>query len=177
MRVASAVIVSGLLLLGACGGSDGRTASGGGLTVGGLDTEETVPDDRVDQLAFVDFDGRAGTFGEFVGKPMVVNFWASWCAPCIKEMPDFETVHQELGDQVTFIGVNVVDQVADAQRMVENTGVTYTLVRDPKRALLAWFGGTQMPTTAFVDRTGKVVAVRTKALGPDELRAEIEAIS
>ena len=161
--------------LGACSGSD-DTRSGGGLTVRGLDTEETLPRDRVDDLAFTGFDGKDGTFGELIGKPMVVNFWASWCVPCIKEMPAFETVHQEVGDRVTFIGVNVVDQPADAARMVEQTGVTYKLVRDPRRSLLAWFGGTQMPTTAFVDSSGRVVEVLTQSLSADELRRAIEKL-
>ena len=169
------VVLGVAALLGACSGSD-DTVSGGGLTVRGLDTEETIPRDRVDDLAFTDFDGTEGTFGDLVGKPMVVNFWASWCVPCIKEMPAFEAVHQELGDRVTFIGVNVVDQPSDAARMVEQTGVTYKLVRDPKRTLLAWFGGTQMPTTAFVDSTGRVVAVLTESLTADELRREIEKL-
>lgn len=181
MRAVAGLVFTGLLLLGACSGSDdggGVTASSGGLTVGGLDrTDQTLPGDQVGELAFTDFAGKEGTFAQFAGKPLVVNFWASWCAPCIKEMPDFETVHQEVKDEVTFVGVNVVDQVSDAERMAEKTGVTYQLVRDPKRSLLAWFGGTQMPTTAFVDAEGRVVKVVTKALSADELRGEIEALT
>jgi thiol-disulfide isomerase/thioredoxin len=163
--------------LAACDGDDGGASSSGGLTVGGLETvSPTVPDGTVGGLAFIDFDGREGTFESFVGKPLVVNFWGSWCAPCVKEMPDFEAVHQELGDAVTFIGVNVQDTVSDAREMAERTGVTYTLVRDPGNELLRWFGGAGMPTTAFVDAGGNVVEVISKQLSADALRAEIEAI-
>ncbi len=176
LRPLRAVAVAGLVLFGACGADDTAARSGGGLTVGGLDTEQTLPGGQVGKLGFVGFDGAAGTFAEFAGRPLVVNFWASWCVPCIKEMPAFEQLHQELGDSVGFVGVNVVDQQADAERMVDKTGVTYRLVRDPKSNLLNWFGGIQMPTTAFVDARGKVVKVATRALSPDELRAEIEAI-
>ena len=176
LRPLRAVAVAGLVLFGACGADDTTARSGGGLTVGGLDTEHTLPGGQVGKLDFVGFDGAAGTFAEFAGRPLVVNFWASWCVPCIKEMPAFEQLHQELGDSVGFVGVNVVDQQADAERMVDKTGVTYRLVRDPKSNLLNWFGGIQMPTTAFVDARGKVVKVATRALSPDELRAEIEAI-
>ncbi len=176
MRLLAAVVVTGLVLLGGCGGAEGTAHRADGLTVFGLQTEQTLPTNRVDKLEFIDFDGSPGTFAEFAGRPLVVNFWASWCVPCIKEMPTFEQLHHELGGAVSFVGVNVVDQQADAARMVEQTGVTYRLVRDPKQSLLAWFGGTQMPTTAFVDANGKVAKVVTRSLRAEELRAEIEAI-
>jgi thiol-disulfide isomerase/thioredoxin len=164
----------------ACSGDDdagGRTITSGGLTVGGLDTADaTVPRGGFGEQSFLGFDGETATFAQFLGKPLVVNFWGSWCVPCIKEMPEFESVHQELGDKVTFIGVNVQDSVADAQAMADKTGVTYTLVRDPRNELLGWIGGVSMPTTAFVDASGNVRNVISKQLSTDELKAEIEAI-
>ncbi|MCC6437011.1 MAG: TlpA family protein disulfide reductase [Acidimicrobiales bacterium] len=172
--------LAGALLLAACTGDDGAaggTTSGGGLTVGGLETSDTMPDGNIAERSFEDFEGEEGTFEDFIGKPMVVNFWGSWCAPCIKEMPDFEAVHQELGERVTFVGVNVQDTVEQAQQMAEATGVTYPLVRDTRNELLSWVGGVSMPTTAFVSADGTVVKVVSKTLSPDELRTEIEAIS
>jgi thiol-disulfide isomerase/thioredoxin len=174
--VAAALSLAGGLLS-ACTGDDDGATTAGGLTVGGLETvSPTVPDGSVAGLSFMDFDGKEGTFEQFVGKPLVVNFWGSWCTPCIKEMPDFEAVHQALGDAVSFVGVNVQDTVADASKMAELTGVTYPLVRDPRNELLAWFGGAGMPTTAFVNADGRVVEVVSKQLSPEALRAEIEAI-
>lgn len=178
MSVAS-LALAGLLALGGCGGGDddtGSTASANGLTVGGLETSDTVPEGNIAGQTFQTLDGDDGTFEQYLGKPMVVNFWGSWCAPCVKEMPDFQAVHTELGEQVTFIGVNVQDTVEQAQQMARATGVTYTLVRDTRNELLSWVGGTSMPTTAFVRADGTVAKVLSKRLDPDELRAEIEAI-
>ena len=180
MRVIPAVALAGLLVVGACvgdGGGGAQTASSDGLTIGGLDTSDaSLPADRISDQPFTDFDDKAGTFGQFAGKPLVVNFWASWCVPCVTEMPEFESVHQELIDEVTFVGVNVVDQLSDARTMAERTGVTYLLVRDPRGSLLRWAGGTQMPTTAFVDADGAVRKVVTRSLSADELRTEIRAL-
>lgn len=176
----SSLALAGALLLAGCSGDDGgdtgRTASSGGLTVGGLDRADTVPEGNIAEQSFVSLDGEEGTFEQFVGKPMVVNFWGSWCAPCIKEMPDFEAVHQELGDEVTFVGVNVQDTVEQARQMAKATGVTYPLVRDTRNELLGWVGGVSMPTTAFVASDGTVVKVVSKAMDPEALKAEIEAL-
>lgn len=179
MRLFAAVGVAALLALGACGssGSGGKTVTSGGLTVGGLDSaEDTLPSKAITNEAFTDFDDKSGTFAAYVGHPMVVNFWASWCVPCVTEMPTFETVHKELGDKVTFVGVNVIDQLSEAKAMATKTGVSYPLVRDPQGELLRWVGGSQMPTTAFVNADGSVAKVVTKALGADDLRKEIAAL-
>ncbi len=180
LRALPALALSVLLLAGACTGDDnesGSTVSANGLTVGGLDTEDTVGDGTLAGQAFTTFDGADGTFAEFVGKPLVINFWGSWCTPCVKEMPDFESVHRELGDRVTFVGVNVSDTVDQAKAMAASTGVTYHLVRDPRNELLRWFGGTSMPTTAFVNADGNIAKVVSKQLKAEDLKAEIEAIA
>ncbi|MEZ5260480.1 MAG: TlpA disulfide reductase family protein [Acidimicrobiales bacterium] len=174
-----ALTLTCLLALGACTGSeddDGGAASAGGLTVGGLESSDTTPADNIADQRFTNFDGSEGTFEQFLGKPMVVNFWGSWCVPCITEMPDFEAVHRELGGTVTFVGVNVQDTVEQAQEMAGSTGVTYPLVRDVRNELLGWVGGVNMPTTAFVRADGTVAKVVSKKLDQDELRAEIEAL-
>lgn len=106
--------------------------------------------------------------------PTVVNFFASWCTPCIAEMPAFESVFREVGDEVDFVGVAVSDRTADAERIVEETGVTYRWARDGRGDMANAAGVTQMPATMFVDAGGEVVTVHSGALDADELRALIE---
>jgi thiol-disulfide isomerase/thioredoxin len=113
--------------------------------------------------------------GELTGaRPVVVNFFASWCVPCIDEMPAFEQVHQALGDQVTFLGMANRDAPADALATVEATGVTYPTYDDPDASALTYFGGLAMPTTVFIDASGEVVDVNSGALSADQLRAKID---
>jgi thiol-disulfide isomerase/thioredoxin len=116
--------------------------------------------------------GRA--LGELIGTtPLVVNFFASWCVPCIDEMPAFERVNQSLGGQVTFIGMANRDAPEDALATVQSTGVTYPTFDDPDASALTYFGGLSMPTTVFIDASGEVVDVNSGALTEAELRAKI----
>jgi thiol-disulfide isomerase/thioredoxin len=121
-------------------------------------------------------DGRPDRkLGELLGsKPVVVNFYASWCGPCITEMPAFEQVHREVGDKVTIIGVAYQDSDEDARATVERTGVTYPTFGDSGQDAVTFFGGISMPTSVFIDAGGNVVDVRSRALDADELRSALE---
>ena len=107
------------------------------------------------------------------GKPVVVNFFASWCAPCVEEMPAFERVHRSVGDRVTIIGMANSDTVEKANATVEATGVTYPTYGDPQADAISYFGGLQMPTTVFIDATGRVLDVNNGQLTEAELRAKL----
>jgi thiol-disulfide isomerase/thioredoxin len=104
------------------------------------------------------------------GKPVVVNFFASYCVPCITEMPDFEEVHQQVGDQVTFLGLAVADRQDEATDLVAQTGVTYRTASDSQSEVITALGGTMLPTTVLLDAAGEVVSVHPGALDADELR-------
>lgn len=96
------------------------------------------------------------------GKPMVVNFYASWCAICLQEMPDFERIQQDAHGQVSVVGVNPQSNDDDAGQaaLVVHTGVTYPTVRDRNDALLRTFNTSgALPTTLFLDADGQVVRV------------------
>ncbi|HSP01950.1 MAG TPA: TlpA disulfide reductase family protein [Acidimicrobiales bacterium] len=120
-------------------------------------------------------DGAEVALAEVIEGPTVVNFFASWCPPCIAEMPDFESVSQEAGDDVEFIGVAVQDRTADATRIVEDTGVTYRWARDARGDVANAAQVTQMPSTMFVDADGEVVSLHAGALDADQLRDLLES--
>lgn len=123
---------------------------------------------------YTTFDGEEASVADYAGTPMVVNFFASWCVPCVREMPAFEQVHQDVGDQVAFVGVNVQDSETEGQAIVDDTGITYDVGRDPDGSLLASFGGVAMPTTVLVDADGTIVRVLSGATTAEELRAAID---
>ena len=123
---------------------------------------------------YATFDGEEASVADYAGTPMVVNFFASWCVPCVREMPAFEQVHQDVGDQVAFLGVNVQDSVTEGRDLVDETGITYDVGRDPDGSLLAAFGGVAMPTTVLVDADGTIVRVLSGATDAEELRAAID---
>jgi thiol-disulfide isomerase/thioredoxin len=93
------------------------------------------------------------------GRPAVINFWASWCPPCVAEMPDFQRVHRRLGDRVAFLGINQRDHRQAAEELVRSTGVTYPLAVDPAGRAFDAFGGLGMPTTVLLRADGTVAQV------------------
>ncbi len=127
-------------------------------------------------VPFVGFDGAESTLEEFVGKPMVVNFFASWCVPCLAELPGFEAVHQQLGDSVTFVGLNLQDSPDAGVAVVSQTGISYNVARDPEGAVFTAFEGRAMPTTVFIGANGQVVEVWSGELSARELEDRIEEL-
>jgi thiol-disulfide isomerase/thioredoxin len=127
----------------------------------------------VPTTSFVKLGGGTGTLADYRGKKVVVNFFASWCVPCRKEMPAVERVHRSLGDDVVILGLAVRDSERDASAIVKSTGVSYDIGRDPSGKLFSDLGGLNMPSTFFVSAQGKVVKARAGALSEKELRGLI----
>lgn len=126
-------------------------------------------------LRFTYFDGSEGTLAALRGKPVVLNFWASWCPTCAAEMPDFQQVSQRFAGQVEFIGINVQDVSRDAAlQLVEASGVRYRLADDPTGAIFQKFGGVAMPTTVLINSLGQVTRVHAGALFANDLVMLIE---
>lgn len=131
----------------------------------------------VDDVLLVGIDGDDDRrLGELLGdEPIILNFFASWCVPCIDEMPDFERVHQDLADHVTFLGLAMQDTEEQAMAMVDRTGVTYPTYADPNGDALTFFEGTAMPTTVFLAPDGEILDVHSRKLSESELRDKIDA--
>ena len=138
--------------------------------IGGDPTGTAAP-----AASFALLDGGRSSLAELRGKPVVLNFWATTCAPCIKEMPAIEAVHQALGDRVTFVGMDVRDSVSGGQEFVKRTGVTYMIGRDPSGDIFTSFDAVNLPTTVLVDAKGTVVATHTGALDEAKLRSLIDS--
>lgn len=107
------------------------------------------------------------------GRPMIVNFFGSWCAPCVQEMPDLQSVSEEMAGEVVFLGLAERDTVEDALEIVDRTGVTYDIGRDPGGDILTAFEGLAMPTTVFIAADGTITSVHSGALSADDLRTRI----
>jgi cytochrome c biogenesis protein CcmG, thiol:disulfide interchange protein DsbE len=127
-----------------------------------------------DTLAGFD-DGDVVLLEDYRGRPLVVNFWASWCAPCIAEMPDFQEVFEQSGGRVAFLGVNTQDRLEPAREFVNRLGVTYDLAADPAAEYHQRVRGFGMPTTLLVDADGMIRYRHTGALDADQLRALLAA--
>lgn len=133
--------------------------------------DELTPADDA-PLPRVELDGFAGAeavdLGAYVGEPLVLNFWASWCGPCRFEMPELEEL-AGARDDVAVLGVNLEDREEDAVELAEEIGVTYDLATDRDGELFADVGGFGMPTTLFVDLDGVIRYHHTGPLDASQL--------
>lgn len=136
--------------------------------LGQLEAGQALPDTELPYLA----EDRAGALAtsELEGKPAVINFWATWCAFCVEEMPAFERVHDNLAGQVRFVGVDREDNHDKARRLADETGVTYDLVTDDDGSFFRAVQGRGMPTTLLVTADGTIVYRHAGPLTADQLR-------
>jgi cytochrome c biogenesis protein CcmG/thiol:disulfide interchange protein DsbE len=107
------------------------------------------------------------------GRPLVLNVWASWCIPCRKEMPAFQSVYAQARGTVGFLGVDFLDEEGAARRLVAETKVTYPLAADPKGTQVTKFGVTALPTTLFFSADGLLRGRSFGELSANRLRAAI----
>lgn len=140
------------------------------------ETSEVIVGGLIDapNVDFTWFDGAAGSIEGLEGQPTVLNFWASTCAACIAEMPEFEDVFQDLQDEVAFVGMNTSDRREAADRLATQTGVTYPLAEDPQGEVFRNFGLFVMPTTILLTETGDIGYVWSGILTEKELRILID---
>jgi cytochrome c biogenesis protein CcmG, thiol:disulfide interchange protein DsbE len=162
-------IVALVLVVAACGGDDGASTASAPETTGDAPEIAEVGQPVPDDVTWFTFDGGNASMADYAGRPLVVNFWASWCPPCITEMPAFEEVHQALGDRVAFLGIDVQESAADGQAFLEDIDVTWDLGRDPDGDMVSRLGGVGMPTTVLIDADGIVQYIHTGELSGDEL--------
>lgn len=128
-----------------------------------------------------DLDGVDIQLSDYSGEVVVLNVWASWCAPCRAEAPALEEVAVQFADQgVQFIGLNTRDSTTAAQAFARKFGVSYPSIIDTDGKLQLQFNGTlppqAIPSTIVIDKNGKVAARALGAVSAPTLRAMIEPL-
>ena len=110
------------------------------------------------------------------GAPLVVNFWASWCGPCRREMPALVATAERFDGRVRFVGVNHQDNREDAVEFAADAGLSYPSGSDPEGEVARRIGLRGMPTTLFVDAEGRILEQRTGELTEATLAKTIDRL-
>jgi thiol-disulfide isomerase/thioredoxin len=141
-----------------------------------LDPAVAAPDFRLE-----DMDGEWHTLGDYRGKVVLVNFWATWCPPCRREMPSLERLYQALRDQ-PFV-VLAINQWENADHVFSfmgqlNVFPTFPILFDPESRVAEDFGVKGLPTSFVIDRQGRVVyrAVGGRAFDHPEIERVLRAL-
>ena len=128
-----------------------------------------------------DLEGNAVKLSDFFGKPIVVNFWASWCGPCQTELPDFQSKYNALGDSVQFLLVNMTDGVQEtvdtASAFIARKGYTIPVYYDTQVSAARAYGVNALPCTYFIDAQGHAIAQATGAIDAKTLQRGIDMIT
>lgn len=112
---------------------------------------------RAPDFALAYPDGSRSTLADLRGQPVVVNFWATWCAPCRAEMPELVDAYETYKDQgLVIIGVNEQESEAKALPFMQEFGINFPVVLDSRGDLASLYTARGLPTTYFIDRDGNI---------------------
>lgn len=160
------------------------------VDMGGIATAPTVVEDPTGEteakpsaapdFTVYDLDGNAHTLSEFNGKPVILNFWASWCGPCVSEMPEFQEFYDKYGQDIHFVLVNLTDgrqeTVASASGFIAEAGYTFPVYFDTDIDAAMKYGVSAVPVSYFIDAEGFFVAWAQGALTADMLQQGVDML-
>ena len=124
-------------------------------------------------------EGDAVQLSDFAGRPVIVNFWASWCGPCQNEMPDFEQAYADYGDEIEFVMLNATygrETMDSARSFLEESGYTFPVYYDTDADAAAAIGVTAFPTTLFIAPDGSLTAYAISMLDAETLQRGIDML-
>ena len=144
-------------------------------TAGQAEDSALAPD-----FSMIDQSGQSRNLHGFIGKPIVLNFWASWCGPCKMELPDFQSAYEKYGGEVEFLMVNMMDGMREtkekASEFMATEGYTLPIYFDALQSGAYTYSVYSLPTTYFISADGKIVAGAEGMLDGESLEKGISMI-
>jgi peroxiredoxin len=127
-----------------------------------------APDFELDSL-----DGQTVALSQFFGTPILLNFWATWCSPCVHEMPFLQQVYEDRHEELVLLAVNIGESSSQASQFMQNQGLSLPVLLDRSGDTAQQYNITGIPTTFFIDKNGIIHKIK---VGTFRNQAEIETI-
>jgi len=144
----------------------------------GQEEEESI---KAPDFEVIDANGETVKLSDHYGKPIIVNFWATWCGYCVKELPAFEKCASEYGDEVKFMMVDLADgsseTVEGAKEFIESKGYTFPVYFDTEFSAAEAYSVTGIPLTVFIDSSGNLIQKHVGAMNEETLTGYIDQLT
>jgi thiol-disulfide isomerase/thioredoxin len=153
------------------------TVTSGAQNVSTTANQAEAPTVPAPNFTVLDTSGKEVPLHSLVGKPIILNFWASWCPPCKQEMPDFEAAYKKYGSDIQFMMVNLTDggreTIATAEQYIKSQGYSFPVYFDTKQEAAIEYGVSAIPTTYFINTQGNIIAYAAGAITAQHLEQGI----
>lgn len=171
-----AVIALILIIVGFIAWDNGPWASdsSGDGDVGMLTDESPRRGEDAPDFALLDAQGNRVALSDFEGRPIFLNFWATWCTFCKEEMPDMQRVQDQYGDALVVIGVNAGDSVEDGEDFARQAGISYLRLYDRGLDVTDGYLVQAMPTSYFITADGKIADANFGFMVYDQMVEKVE---
>ncbi len=153
----------------------------------GIEPEDAPSSDTAEQSVFpaMDFtvyraDGTPVSLSDVFGKPILINFWATWCPPCKSELPDFDRVYADYGEDVVFMMINMTDGSRDtvetASAYIADNGFSFPVYYDCDLDAAYTYGVSSIPMTVLIGADGNIVGAQIGVLNEAQLRTVLDSV-
>lgn len=141
-------------------------AASGAVAAGVPEVGRPAPD-----FTAPDLDGRPVRLSELRGKPVLINFWATWCPPCREEMPQIEAFYRRYRDQIEVLGVDVGETAEQVRAFLKDTPYSWRFLLDTELKVADLYRVYGIPASYFIDKDGIIRGLYMGAMNADQLRA------
>lgn len=165
------ILICFLLLLAALAGG---CASDNPKTTAAAPTAAAQAAQAAPDFSFTYLDGTKSNLSELRGKPVFLNFWATWCPPCVGEMPHFNSVYPRYKDKINFLAISLDDSMQEANAFMQQKGYSFPAGYGNVNDIVGKYEIQGIPTSLLLDANGNVIASKVGAMTEAELEAFLQ---